>query len=255
VAIYDPALFLTRNDKELLRLLGELVLAQEGVEWRTNHPSDHIPLSDAEADTLLCLLEEFVATKRFRESAYFVEKLFSDEYNPNQLRDIYLKWRKKYGKSRAVATIQWQNFLARLGAITPFEGANRIWYRASATRMAPEHFLRMEQRLIVAAGLSPRVETLIVDYLKSRIESVERVRSRQLRLHEGQVSEKPTEIIEALKKGQEGHLGYQPIRASKIAAVMTIVMDLSALYTTRDWSVTGFLSTVAGALPTAALDQ
>lgn len=254
MAIYDPALFLTANDKELLRLLGELVLTDEGVEWQSNHESEYTPLSDREARKLLELLEEFVSTKRFIESAYFVEKLFSDSYDSIELREIYLKWRRKYGKSRAVATVQWQNFLARLGAISPFEGADRVWYRASASRMSLDHFLRMEEKLLETAGLSPRIRALVMTYLRSRAESVEQVRNRKTRMHIGQVSAKPKEIITALKCDQQSQFGHQPLKTSKIAAVITIVMDFSALYTTRDWSVTGFMSTVAGALPSAALD-
>lgn len=254
MAIYDPALFLTPNDKELLYLAGELVLAEEGIAWRSNRDPEYIPLSDAEAATLLALLEEFISTKRLKESAYFVENVFSQSYDAARLREIYLKWRKRYGKSRAVATVQWQNFLARLGAIASFAGSDRIWYRATATRMSSAHFLRMEHRLIEASGLSPHVKSLIVEYLNSRIDQVEQVRNRTLTLRSGQVAAKPREIIEALKRDASTPVGHEPIKTTKIAAVMTIVLDLSALYTTRDWSVTGFMSTVAGALPSAALD-
>jgi hypothetical protein len=254
VAIYDPTVFLTHNDKELLQLLGELILSQEGVGWNSNYGSDHATLSDPEAARLLELLEEFISTKRFKESAYFIEQLCSDKYDPIELRHIYLKWRKKYGKSRAVATIQWQNFLARLGAISPFEGADRIWYRASATKMPLDHFLKMEHRLIDATGLSPRVRELITSYLHSQVEGVEEVRTRKRKLNAGEVTAKPKAILERLKHGKADGLGHPPLQTSKIAAVMTIVIDLSALYTTRDWSVTGFMSTVAGALPAAALD-
>lgn len=253
MAIYDPSLFLTRNDKEVLQLLGELVLAQEGVTWKSNAPENHTVMSDGEAIKLLGLLQDFIETKRFKESAYFVENVFSRTADLKILREIYLKWRKAYGRSRAVATVQWEELLLRLGATGPFASGEPVWYRASAIEMPIPHFLRMESKLTRAADLSPYVSKLILEYVSSRVDAIEDVRSRRITLTPGTVRSLPESLISSIKS----RLGYRdlaPIPTTKIAAVMTIVMDMSALYTTRDWSVTGFLSTIAGALPPAILD-
>lgn len=152
MAIYNPEVFLTREDRELLRLLAELLLSCEG-SGPTNVARDQVPLSRQESKKLLGLLEQFITSKKFVEGSYFVEKLFSENsLYDGSLRDIYLGWRRRHGKSRAVATIQWESFLGRLGIWTPRRGNPQAWYRASASPMSIEHFLRMERRLASATG-------------------------------------------------------------------------------------------------------
>lgn len=49
-----------------------------------------------------------------------------------------------------------------------------------------------------------------------------------------------------------GKVKDQEMSATRIAAALTVVSNSSVLFTTRDWSVAGTLSTMAGALAAAA---
>lgn len=255
MAIYDPSPFLTKADKELLRLLAQLIVEQEDHTWTPNRDRDFSELTGREALELLELIEQFIDSKRFIESSYLVEKVFGGAtYDDRALRNIYLGWRRFHGKSRALASVQWQNVLARLGAIGVSRGDAQYWYRAGAEPMSLDHFYKMESRLADALGMSPRVKSLILGYVRLQFGYIDRIRSGSNHLEEGQISKKPKEIFSSLKSGVSREFGTTPIATSKIAAVMIIVMDIGSLYTTRDWSVAGFLSTIAGAAPPALLD-
>lgn len=255
MAIYSPDLFLTKDDRELLRLLGSLLMSCERSAGFTNVGREEVPLSHVESEELLTLLEQFVTSKKFQEGSFFIERLFSnDSLYDGRLRDIYLSWRRRYGKSRAVATVQWENFLGRLGLWTVARDNPNVWYRASASPMTMSHFLRMERKLAVRAGLHPRVQNLILMFVSAREAALDRVRRGEATLDSGSIREAPTELLYELREASTGHLGGRPMSTSKLTGIMTIVMDFATLFTTRDWSVTSVLSATAGAVPAVLLD-
>lgn len=252
--IYDPSLFLTATDRRLLKLLGQLILETEGVFVDSNCQQDHILLSNQEAGELLELLEQFIESKRFQETAYLLESMYSGEgFDSKSLRNIYLSWRKFHGKSRALATDQWELLLSRLGHAPRRYGA-QPWYRKQAMPMSLDHFIRMERKLASSSGLSPRVQDLLLSYVRLQFGYVDAVRTGRAKIERGQISRKPNSIIESLKIEKKSKIGIKPISTTKIAGVMVIVMDLTAAYSTRDWSVASFISTIAGAAPPAFLD-
>ena len=253
MAIYDPLLFFSKDDRELLRLLALIVLEQEG--WiGGNTARDCTSLSHQEAIELVTLLEEFVSSKKFRESAYLTESLFGGGSSHNLLRDLYLKGRRSIGRSRAVAHIQWENLLGRIGILPIHSQSESVWYRASATPMSVEHFLKMERKLAVAAEIHPAVRDLIDRYVRYRLSYVDKVRSGSIHLSKNQIFDGPNNLLGQLKNETSNPIGISPINTNKIIGVMTIVMDLGSLYTTRDWSVASFLSQIAGSVPYVALD-
>ena len=254
MAIYNPALFLTDTDRELLRLIGELVLSWNSQD-HSNATCDEVPLSDTEAIRLLELLEQFVTSKKFVEGSYLIERLFGPgALYDGELRDIYLSWRRRAGKSRAVARIQWENLLGRVGIWTTSRGNPDVWYRASANPMPIDHFVRMEARLANAAQVHPRVKALILKLVNTRLSFIQDVRFGREELAPNSISEPPKELLATLRRESGSRVGVPPMKTSKLVGIMTIVMDFSAIYTTRDWSVTAFLSTIAGAVPPAVLD-
>ena len=253
MAVYDPRLFFSTEDRELLRLLALIVLEQEG--WAgPNTTSDGTHLTQNEAHKLVSLLQEFVASKKFRESAYLTEGLFGAHPENGLLRDLYLKGRRSVGRSRAVAHIQWENLLGRIGIWPTHSRSERVWYQASATPMSMEHFLKMERRLAIAADIHPAVRDLIDRYVKYRLDYVEKVRTGSVKMEKDQVFAGPNNLLGRLKTDLNSPIGISPIKTNKIIGVMTIVMDLGSLYTTRDWSVASFLSQIAGSIPFVALD-
>ncbi len=114
------------------------------------------------------------------------------------------------------------------------------------------HFLRMEAKLASAANVHPRVKALILKLVEAKLTLIEEVRFGRQKLRDRAISDPPKQLLAALQK--KDPVGKPPMKTAKLVGIMTIVMDLSAMYTTRDWSVAAFLSTIAGAAPPAMLD-
>jgi hypothetical protein len=248
MAVYTPDVRLTLAEKELLSLLASLIL--EAAAEGGSNSTRSAPLSDREAARLLELLEGFVHSKKFQEGGYFVENLTAGGGRDlKNLREIYLSWRSRHGRSRAVSTVQWENFLARLGIGDESRPQNPVWYQASATPMTFDHFMKMERKLATSAELHPRVRVLILSYVLSRRKAVEAARSGKRPLESRQVRNVPESLLSDMKRDLSDPIGSRPIPVQRLSAVLTIVMDFSALFTTRDWDVAGTLSAVAGAFP------
>ena len=148
MGIYNPRTFLSKDDVELLRLLATLLIEYERMEGRSNIAPESVPLSVAESQRLLQLLEEFISSRKFVEGSYFIERLFSgaDVYDP-RLKEIYLSWRKRQGRSRSMATVHWRRFINRLGIVKERSGYLTGGYVIDAEKMELSYFLRMEARL------------------------------------------------------------------------------------------------------------
>jgi hypothetical protein len=98
------------------------------------------------------------------------------------------------------------------------------------------------------------VKALILELVEARLSFIEEVRFGRKHLHVGAISGPPKELLATLQTDNKDPVGGPPMKTSKLVGIMTIVMDLSALYTTRDWSVASFLSAIAGAAPPAIFD-
>ncbi|WP_156894057.1 hypothetical protein [Erythrobacter cryptus] len=222
--------------------------------WTANRGDGFAELSDSEARRLVELLEEFISSKRTQEAAFLLEQIFSGVSGDlKRAREVYLKGRVERGRTRAVASVQWNEFLMRLGVYPSTQAEHIYWHRASVNPMPLDYFLRMETRLVEATGIHPRVRSLILSYVRLSFSGLSRVLSGEETLNAGQVLRKPKEIRDELTFGFKHPVGQKTLSVNKIAGVMTIVMDMSVLYTTRDWSVAGLMSTIAGALPHATL--
>jgi hypothetical protein len=238
--IYTPQPTLTRAEKQILRILAE-ALVEIPSDWRaSNLPSGQVPLSDQSAAKLLDLLEEYVASKKFRERAEFIELLSGDE-SSKPAREIYLRGRSEAGRTRVAASWQWGDFQLRLGL------GNDIARGSSATYMDFAHFLRMEERLLAELGLHPRIRALVIQMVVDRKSEVEAVRNGRIKIRRGSVGDVPKPIIEELKqpKPDGGHM----LPLGKVVALTTLTADLSVMFTTRDWGVAGTLSAMAAAAP------
>ncbi len=255
MAIYNPEVYLSPSDKELLALLAGLLVDQPDNSKPSNRAAGEILLSNSEAIRLIELLEEFVQSRKFREGSYFADCLMGEVENQRDAREIYLSWRTRYGRTRAVATVQWQDFLMRLGLWRSSDRSPRVWYRPSAVPMDFDYFIKMERKLANAARLSPRVRELIITFVEARESAIDRLRCGDDKLKSGAILEPPKMLLDNLKQGQNNRIGQPSMSPVRIGAVMTIVLDTSTLFTTRDWSVAGFLSTIAGAIPSSMIDN
>src|SRR5690606_18288098 len=115
MTIYAPTPILTASEKRLLHLILHLLLESA---WKASPQSnllgDEIALSPSESKELLRLLRELFDSKEFQESLFFVEAIASRRAGDAAKR-IFLNRRKEIGKSRALSSIRWAEFLHRMG--------------------------------------------------------------------------------------------------------------------------------------------
>lgn len=249
--MYQPEVILSSTEKEILRLLAHLI--SQSTSPNKNLPPDGFVLTNSEAERLLELLEEFSTSRKFLESAFFVENLSKGAKRPDdQLREIYLSWRKRHGRSRALASAHWREFLNRLG-LERYRGG----YLAGTTEIRAEemhyrYFREMERLLLSQPGVSSRVRNLVLSVIDRYQADVEAARRGEIPLPDGSVSKLPLKIMDAIRYDRSAKVQSGHISAAKIAGLMTIVTDTSVLFTTRDWGVAGTMSTMAGALAAAS---
>ncbi len=208
---------------------------------QSNLSGDQIALSDIEAEELLQLLEQLVSSGEFKRACHFVEELTAPQQNFRPLREIYLSARKQLGRSRAVASFHWSDFLTRLGIRAP-----DAWYVRS-TPMSLDHFHGMERKLLLSAQLNPRVVNFVLKVVAAQDAGLEAIRAGNRALVRGAVRNAIELPLSKLRK-MHGKVMDQDMSATSIAHAMTVICNSSVLFTTRDWSVTGALSTMAGAL-------
>lgn len=255
MAIYSPPYQFSPTEKALLHLLAHLLTSSPIPNYCGNLGDDELLLSDADAHELYQLISTLIQSPKLVASSTFVDSVFGETPNLSLARKIYLDWRARYGRTRVAATAQWEDFLARVGLAQRPATNPRVWFRSSARKMDFEHFVRMEKILAESAGLSRQAGELVIHYVTSRRELIERIREGEERLP----NRSTFQIGEQLKTGlapREGNpIGRPPVSAQRLSAMMTLVLDFSTLFTTRDWSVTGFISTIAAALPTVTMDR
>lgn len=252
MAIYEPALFLSEADREALLLLGQLVLScHESAEG--NISQNDVALSPSEASRLLELLEQFSESKLFLEGSYFSEGIANHESDTNErLRGIYLHWRSRRGNSGAAPNYTWREFTLRAG----FNFSPNAWIwpgninRSPVRPMTLEHFLAMEKRLVSVSGLHPRVGALITALVSEQISSLSDIRSGKLRVKEGSLKKSVTSFRNDLSDHIAG-TEKSPMNRRRIIAISTIIIDTAALFSTRDWTATGVLSSIAALTPDA----
>lgn len=253
MGIYDPRVFLTNEDIDLLELMATLLLDCDSRKSYSNSPDGGAVLSQSEAHKLLMLLEEFASSKKFIEGSYFVERLAggADVYDPS-IREIYLSWRKRQGRSRAMASVHWRNFINRLGVVRERSGYLTGGYIIQAEKMELDYFIKMERKLLSSTGLQPRVVNLLMNFVEARTKAVEKVRSRDS--HHDHISLKAplNEVIQKIQSSRNIMDSTPPLSANQISSVMIIIADFSVLFTTRDWDVCGTMSAIAGAIPHSA---
>jgi hypothetical protein len=252
VAIYEPRLLLSDVDREILALLAQLALTAGGQD-RSNIPSDAVALSQSEAEHLLQLLEQFASSRLFLEGAYFSEGLARGEgWQNDRLKEIYFSWRVRRGRTRVASTQGWREFTLRAG----FNTSENAWMWPRDPRREPlrpmplEYFVAMERKLISASGIHPRVGALIIEFIENALPYLRAIRERNATVEEGAIKRGVDRFVLDLRDHVRGREKTSMTRR-RIVALSTIVMDVSALFATRDWTATGVLSGLAAIAPDA----
>ena len=249
MAILNPEIHLSRVDKELLLLLGGLLVG-DLAEMRSNYSFSEVPLSDGEAKRLVEPLEELLSSKKFLESCYFVEELSRGQNaDLSRLREIFKFWRGRTGRNKSMSWLHWNEFLRRFSAEIDPETSRRL---PRLLQMDFQYFLRMEGVLLTKTPLSPRVVTLILQTISKYEKEVQEARLGEMPLPKGIVISQPKALLDSLKKARESGVGLPTFAAHRVAGIATLVADSAVLFTTRDWGVTGTLSTMAGAIAATA---
>jgi hypothetical protein len=153
-----------------------------------------------------------------------------------------------------MATVHWRNFINRLGIVKEPSGYFTGGYIIHAAKMELIYFQEMERRLLQAVQLNPRVISILTKFVDARVNSIERIRTRQDVLERNQIKNKIIEFRDLLRAGACTNLGFSPVSKGQISSVMLIVADFSVLFTTRDWDVCGTMSAVAGVVPHLSKD-
>lgn len=254
MGIYRPALILTKTDRELLVLLAQLALASQG--WESNLSPEVVALSPGEAEHLLKLLEQFASSKLFVEGSYFAEGLANGEAHANdRLREIYFSWVLRRGGTRIASSQKWREFVLRAG----FNSSSEAWMWPRDLRRNPlrpmslDHFLKMEKRLLATADVHPRVASLVFEFVQRTLPDLENLRDWRTKVRPGSLRH----LVDGFLGGLRHHLmgrEREPMSRQRVIAIMTIVMDTSALFATRDWTAAGVLSSLAAIAPDALAD-
>lgn len=237
MAIFAPNGTYSRNDIRLIELLERHLDEVPDGTSPTNRPhATH--LAEGEIDDLIGLLERKLEDREFRLASALLDAIANRNYD--DIRELYLSGRTRRDRTRALASKQYADFLARLG----LPSAPAHWY-PSADRMSFEHFLRMERRAFAELGISPRVTELAMRFVSIQAKEIEGVRDGDVRLSTNFL----VAAIEMTKSGLTAlkQLPDNLADGQQLAGTLTVVVNVGLLYTTRDWSVTGTLSTVAGA--------
>jgi hypothetical protein len=228
--------------------MARLLLEQmEPVGRASNRGAGIVILTDAEANELVGKLEALVESREFLEASYFVEAVtHSTPQELQRAREIYLAALKRGGRSRILASRRWSDFLVRLGV-------ERRDTFVTGVKPMVAYFERMERTLLSATDIDPRVIGLITRFISTRTRELEEMRRGQTSLPHGSIRRL---VIAPVLRWRDQHRDSQDrqVTTTKVAGALTVVADLSVLFSTRDWSVTGTLSTMAGALVAAITD-
>lgn len=252
MAIYEPTLILTKADREVLFLLGQLALSTFDGNCPTNLDAEDVPLSPSEAERLLQLLQEFESSKRFVEGSYFTEEIANGGgWTNDRLKEIYLSWRSRSGRTRVASTYTWNEFVVRAGFNTSSD--SWMWPRSISSPVRPmtlKHFVSMERKLIDTIGLDPRVKALIATFVEAGLAQLDDLREGKTKIRSGAIRTFVQSFVQDLADRQTGREAL-PMKRKRVIALSTILIDTSALFVTRDWTAAGVLSTIASVAPDA----
>ena len=235
----DPEIQFSKQDKDLLRLLARIVLEHEtrplGI---SNLPRGRAALSDSDAVELINLLTLFAQSQSFIEAAWFVEGL-SKGTDTSELREMYLSRRARRGRSRALASTHWREFLTRLG-ITQYRDFQM------PGQLPFEQFLRLENRLLRDTGINPQVVEVVLRTIRGERDRIAEMWVGGAPIPDGEIRSSLVRLTRALED-RDGRPTNREVDVRRAVGAIALISDVSVLFTTRDWSVAGTLSTMFSA--------
>jgi len=235
MAIQGPNCSFSENDKRLVRLLERLLLTATNSHQTSNIPEETVSLSDEEARELTSRIDATLESKEFWQASHLIGTLSNGKREV--AREIYLGARAKHGFSRIMASTHYHQFLVRLG----YEKS----YLPGVKEMNFEYFVRMEKRLYLQLGVQPEIVALLERFLWTHMDQVDAARK-------GHMSIDDSLLINSLRSlrpqlDRRGSLVGGVLTANRVAGALTLFTNMTVMFTTRDWTVTGTMSAMAGA--------
>lgn len=252
MAIYDPQLKLSKAEIRALKILDALLVRAGKARGSANSGEDHIDVSASEARSIANFLEELQTSRKFLEAAYFCGILAAGRgLTDDRAKEIYLSWRRRYGKTRVASTFAWNEFVLRSGF--GFSDKARMYpraYRGAVVPMPLPHFLAMEMKLSRSYGMSPRATHIIARFYEKRLRLIDEVRKGSKSLPPKEIENSAAEMAETFKSVAKC-APAKSISKRRLAACSGLIMDVGAIFITRDWTATGVLSAVGMTFPDA----
>ncbi|MEQ8248158.1 MAG: hypothetical protein RID42_10825 [Alphaproteobacteria bacterium] len=229
MGIYSPEPRFSIREKKILQLLGKLLVETSAAGTKSNLPHDRLALSDDEADELSFLISQLLENREFLEKVQLTDELFAKDPNEKLAREIFLRGRKNFGHTRAMATIQWSDFQIRIGR---FLNVSR---GTSASVMPFDHFAEMERRLFHKLGLANPVVELLCNRIAAGQEVLESLQAEKTSSRRGQTQR-------FLKRLRQRSVSGIPMARANLEILAIVIADSTVYWTTRDWTATGTMS-------------
>lgn len=246
MAIFRPEPRLSAREKRLAQLLINLLEERMDLEKHGNLPKDKVVISQEEKKELLSLLEDYRSSKGFLHRLSFLGFLSPREYDEERARELYLSGRKASGKTRALASMQWAELQIRIyGAYMRITHPYKQWVSHVSGSMSFEYFLKMEEKLFQKFKIMDGTKKYLMKIVTSAESFVEDFRSGD----ESQKHIDYKELVRTLISEIEKYLKLpdnHELSNGQVACLAIIIANFSVLFTTRDWSAAGVISSVAG---------
>jgi len=242
--IFKPRLSVSDASEELIYFIAyrlDEFLSQKS----HNAPMSEVIFSPRESTHLEECANRVLEDRNLFYSLYFVEKLFSDTaVSEEELREIYLTQRKRFGYDRALSSARWHEYVTRLG----MRKGSLSTYLRGAEQMTFEHFIRMERRLLEIFNTPPQVTSFALEMIHENQEVIEQLRRTPF---DNRSKKTSFTFVDKVKSSLISIREKNSMPPEKLSALMVVVTNSTSLFSSRDWSVAGTISTMAGGIAMA----
>lgn len=233
-----PDMRMSDADRRLLNKLND-IFNEISTEYRknSNKPDGYAVLSESEAEQISLLLSQYIDQSSFVKYSYFIEHLFSSTYNDSALREIYLSERKIRGRSRAMAATHWREFKSRVG----IEGEK---WQKTVPVLDEDTFIKLEKVLVSSSGISEPFADSVLETVSNNLHYVRSGSSLQ-NFSSLSAYGIITEIVAKLRSKGKTKRDTRTMSTTQLSALAGLLIDGSAMFTTRDWSAASSYSALA----------
>ena len=114
--------------------------------------------------------------------------------------------------------------------------------------MTFDYFVSMERKLLRTLAIDPRVQDLLERTLLASQQQIENARSGNAPIPTGH-------SVESVKAFRDAMRRERRVLRTYATSTIFLVADTGVLFSTRDWSVAGTLSTMAGAIAAPLVEK